>query len=84
MRTVNLILAFLFLSISNTLGKDLESVNTRATASGSIPSDNTLRYYRLAIPVTRSAFVEDLDEDYRAVCEDILKHIGVRADDLEK
>ena len=69
MRTVNLILAFLFLSISNTLGKDLESVNTRATASGSIPSDNTLRYYRLAIPVTRSAFVEDLDEDYNNVLQ---------------
>ncbi|MBR4065219.1 MAG: hypothetical protein IKJ97_00530, partial [Bacteroidaceae bacterium] len=44
------------------------SVNTRAV-SNSIPSDNTLRYYRLAIPVTRSAYVEDLDENYNNVLQ---------------
>ena len=61
MRTISLILVFLFLSSFNTFGQDLMSVNTRASVSGSIPSDNTLRYYRLAIPVTYSAYVEDLD-----------------------
>ncbi|MBO5787645.1 MAG: hypothetical protein J6R07_03115, partial [Bacteroidaceae bacterium] len=45
------------------------SVNTRASVSGSIPSDNTLRYYRLAIPVTYSAYVEDLDEKYNNVLQ---------------
>ncbi len=69
MRRINLILAFLFLSALNTFGQDLVSVNTRASVSGSIPSDNTLRYYRLAIPVTRSAYVEDLDEDYNNVLQ---------------
>ena len=69
MRRINLILVFLFLSAFNTFGQDLMSVNTRASVSGSIPSDNTLRYYRLAIPVTRSAYVEDLDEDYNNVLQ---------------
>ena len=69
MRAIYLILAFLFLSVSNTSGQDRMSVNTRASVSGSIPSDNTLRYYRLAIPVTRSAYVEDLDEDYNNVLQ---------------
>ena len=69
MRRINLILAFLFLSAFNTFGQDLMSVNTRASASGSIPSDNTLRYYRLAIPVTYSAYVEDLDENYNNVLQ---------------
>ena len=27
---------------------------------------------------------KDVNENYRAVCKDILKHIGVRAEDLEK
>lgn len=69
MRRINLILVFLFLSAFNTFGQDLMSVNTRASVFGSIPSDNTLRYYRLAIPVTRSAYVEDLDEDYNNVLQ---------------
>ena len=69
MRTISLILVFLFLSAFNTFGQDLMSVNTRASVSGSIPSDNTLRYYRLAIPVTYSAYVEDLDEDYNNVLQ---------------
>lgn len=69
MRTISLILVFLFLSSFNTFGQDLMSVNTRASVSGSIPSDNTLRYYRLAIPVTYSAYVEDLDEDYNNVLQ---------------
>ena len=69
MRKMNLILVFIFLSVFNTLGQDRMLVNTRASVSGNIPSDNTLRYYRLAIPVTRSAYVEDLDEDYNNVLQ---------------
>lgn len=78
MRVINLILAFLFLLVSNALGQDRVAVNTRASLSDVIPGDNTLRYYRLAIPVTRSAFVEDLDGDYNNViqfwreCEDFV------------
>ena len=68
MRRINLILAFLFLSVSNTSGQDRISVNTRAV-SNSIPGDNTLRYYRLAIPVTYSAYVEDLGENYNNVLQ---------------
>lgn len=69
MRAFYLILAFLFLSVSNTSGQDRMSVNTRTSAPSSIPSDNTLRYYRLAIPVTCSAYVEDLGEDYNNVLQ---------------
>ena len=78
MRVINLILVFLFLLVSNALGQDRVAVNTRASVSDVIPGDNTLRYYRLAIPVTRSAFVEDLDGDYNNViqfwreCEDFV------------
>lgn len=69
MRKMNLILVFIFLSVFNTLGQDQMLVNTRASVSDIIPSDNTLRYYRLAIPVTRSAYVEDLDENYNNVLQ---------------
>ena len=78
MRVINLILVFLFLLVSNALGQDRVAVNTRASVSDVIPGDNTLRYYRLAIPVTRSAFIEDLDGDYNNViqfwreCEDFV------------
>lgn len=69
MRTITTIFAFIFLSLSNIVAQSFETANVRSTASGSIPSDNTLRYYRLAIPVTRSAYVEDLDEDYNNVLQ---------------
>lgn len=78
MRVINLILVFLLLLVSNALGQDRVAVNTRVSVSDVIPGDNTLRYYRLAIPVTRSAFVEDLDGDYNNViqfwreCEDFV------------
>ena len=67
MRTIFAFLFFLFFSVSNLLGQDFDQVTTRASVSGSISSDNTLRYYRLAIPVTYSAYLEDLDEDYTKV-----------------
>ena len=81
MRTITTIFAFIFLSLSNIVAQSFETANVRSTASSSIPSDNTLRYYRLAIPVTRSAYVEDLDEDYNNVlqfwreCEDFVNEM---------
>lgn len=81
MRTITTIFAFIFLSLSNIAAQSLETANVRSAASNSIPSDNTLRYYRLAIPVTRSAYVEDLNEDYNNVlqfwreCEDFVNEM---------
>lgn len=37
------------------------------SAFSTIPGDNVLRFYRLAIPVTKSAYEEDLDSDYSNV-----------------
>ena len=48
-----------------------------------VPGDNVLRFYRLAIPVTRSAFEEDLDSDYGTVlafwreCEEYVNNLYV-------
>ncbi len=69
MRTLYVILSFFLLSISNIFGQDFGSIDTRAYVSDNIPGDNTLRYYRLAIPVTYSAYVEDLDENYNNVLQ---------------
>lgn len=81
MRTITTIFAFIFLSLSNIAAQSLETANVHSAASNSIPSDNTLRYYRLAIPVTHSAYVEDLNEDYNNVlqfwreCEDFVNEM---------
>ncbi|MBR3611811.1 MAG: InlB B-repeat-containing protein [Bacteroidaceae bacterium] len=81
MRTITTIFAFIFLSLSNIAAQSLETANIRSATSNSIPSDNTLRYYRLAIPVTHSAYVEDLNEDYNNVlqfwreCEDFVNEM---------
>lgn len=69
MRKLLLLLVYFVFSVSNILGQEFESANSKASISGSIPGDNTLRYYRLAIPVTRSAYVEDLNEDYNNVLQ---------------
>ena len=69
MRTLYVILSFFLLSVSNIFGQDFGSIDTRASVSNSIPGDNTMRYYRLAIPVTRTAYVEDLDENYNNVLQ---------------
>ena len=48
-----------------------------------VPGDNVLRFYRLAIPVTKSAFEEDLDSDYGTVlafwreCEEYVNNLYV-------
>ena len=69
MRTITTIFAFIFLALSNIVAQSFETANVRSTAIGSIPSDNTLRYYRLAIPVTRTAYEEDLGENYNNVLQ---------------
>ena len=49
----------------------------------SVPGDNVLRFYRLAIPVTRSAYEEDLYSDYNTVlafwreCEEYLNKLYI-------
>ena len=49
----------------------------------SIPGDNVMRFYRLAIPVTLSSYEQDLDADYSRVklfwqeCEEYLNNIYV-------
>ena len=42
---------------------------TRTVVNNPIPSDNMLRYYRLALPVTVSAFEEDFAGDYENVLQ---------------
>ena len=61
----------------------LATAQTRGVADGAIPGDNKLRYYRLALPVTVSAFEEDLGSDYNNVlrfwqeCEDFCNRMFV-------
>ena len=58
-------------------------VPSRGVASNAIPGNNTVLYYRLALPVTLSAFQEDLDSDYNCVlqfwreCEDYVNRMFV-------
>ena len=59
------------------------TAQTRGVAQNAIPGDNNLRYYRLALPVTVSAFEQDLDSDYNKVlnfwreCEDYANRMFV-------
>ena len=63
--------------------KKSEGSTTPIVPDCNIPSDNTLRYYRLAIPVTYSAFVKDLNNDYNNVlqfwreCEEFVNRMFV-------
>lgn len=57
--------------------------NTRTAVSSAIPGDNVLRFYRMAIPVTRSAYETDFTSDYNSVlafwheCEEYMNRIYV-------
>lgn len=70
----NLVILFFFFL----LGTGLVSAQ-----ENNIPGDNVLRYYRLAIPVTLSAYEQDLNSDYDAVkqfwqeCEDFANNVFV-------
>ena len=61
----------------------LATAQTRAVVNNAIPGDNNLRYYRLALPVTASAFQEDFGSDYNNVlrfwgeCEDFANSMFV-------
>ena len=43
------------------------TAQTRGVAQNAIPGDNNMRYYRLALPVTVSAYQQDLGSDYNNV-----------------
>lgn len=53
------------------------------TSADALPGDGTLRFYRLAIPVTKSAYTEDLGENYDNVlafwqeCEDFVNEVFI-------
>ena len=42
---------------------------TRAVVNDVIPGDNVLRFYRMAVPVTYTAFDGDFNRDYDAVLQ---------------
>lgn len=60
-----------------------DAVDSRSVVGNAIPGDNNMRYYRLALPVTVSAFEQDLDSDYNKVlsfwreCEDYANRMFV-------
>ena len=60
-----------------------QSVLAASHVVEAVPGDNVLRFYRLAIPVTKSAFEEDLGSDYGTVlafwreCEEYVNNIYV-------
>ena len=59
------------------------TAQTRGVANNVIPGDNNMRYYRLALPVTLSAYENDLGSDYDNVlrfwqeCEDYANRMFV-------
>ena len=59
------------------------TAQTRGVADNAIPGDNTMRYYRLALPVTLSAYKQDLGGNYNNVlsfwreCEDFANRMFV-------
>ena len=59
------------------------TLQSESTVPDALPGDGVLRFYRLAIPVTRSAYEQDLDGDYNKVktfwqeCEDYINNIYV-------
>jgi len=60
-----------------------QGIGATRSAEEAIPGDNVLRFYRLAIPVTRSALEKDLDSDYGTVlafwreCEEYVNNLYV-------
>ena len=60
-----------------------QGIGATRSAVDAIPGDNVLRFYRLAIPVTKSAYEEDLNSDYNKVlafwreCEEYMNNLYV-------
>ena len=71
------VLAFLMLMVA------FATAQTRGVAKDVIPGDNNMRYYRLALPVTVSAYQQDLGSDYNNVlsfwreCEEFVNRMFV-------
>ncbi|MBQ1177701.1 MAG: exo-alpha-sialidase, partial [Bacteroidaceae bacterium] len=63
--------------------KEDEEEDDEVTSADALPGDGTLRFYRLAIPVTKSAYEEDLDNSNDKVkafwqeCEDFVNQMFV-------
>lgn len=57
----------------------------RSAVDNAVPGDNVLRFYRLALPVTNSAFEEDFSADYNEVltfwreCEELVNKVFIPA-----
>ncbi len=60
-----------------------EGGDVEVTTEDALPGDGTLRFYRLAIPVTQSAYAEDLESSYDNVlafwqeCEDFVNEVFI-------
>lgn len=77
------ILSISLIYVASLCAQTSSVTSTRAVAAESIPSDNTLRYYRFAIAVSPESFVENFNSDYSAVlqfwqeCEDFMNEMYV-------
>ena len=67
---LSLMMTIMFVSITEATPKDTIRVAqtlAHVTSADALPGDGTLRFYRLAIPVTKSAYDEDLESSYDKV-----------------
>ena len=61
-RRILILFALAFLAKVSVVAND-----ARQVVPDAIPGDGVLRYYRLALPITRSAFEQDMEEDLETV-----------------
>lgn len=83
---LSLMMTIMLVSITEATPKDtIRGAQTLAhvTSADALPGDGTLRFYRLAIPVTKSAYEEDLESSYGTVkafwqeCEQYINKVFV-------
>ena len=83
---LSLMMTIMLVSITEATPKDtIRRAQTLAhvTSADALPGDGTLRFYRLAIPVTKSAYEEDLESSYDKVkafwqeCEQYINKVFV-------
>lgn len=70
--TKYILLSILFVlgtSVRANASNNEPSQPAHAAASGTIPGDNVLRFYRMAIPVTYTAYEQDFGHDYEEVLQ---------------
>lgn len=81
MKKLTLIILLLFPSFSLISAQGVARV--RSAVDNAIPGDNVLRFYRLALPVTNSAFEDDFGADYNEVlafwreCEELVNKVFI-------